>query len=61
MDSTKDKGDKGEDIAATFLIKNGFEVLNRYGSFKKEQINMDSLHLIIEAKKIATNQFVERQ
>ena len=40
MESTKNKGDKGEEIACTFLIENGYTLLDRNWHFGKYEVDI---------------------
>ncbi len=40
METTKDKGDKGEDIACSFLIENGYKIVDRNWHFGKYEVDI---------------------
>lgn len=63
MESTKDKGNKGEDIAATFLIENGFKIVDRNWHFGKYEVDIvaesDEYIVFVEVKFRSGNYFGE--
>ncbi|MEN8187811.1 MAG: YraN family protein, partial [Bacteroidota bacterium] len=58
-------GKKGEDLAVEFLIKNGFEILDRNWRFKKAEIDIiaqkDDLLVMAEVKTRSTDFFGDPQ
>ncbi len=63
MSDAKDIGNKGENIAANFLLKKGYEILNRnwhYGKFEIDIIAKDNDTLVfVEVKTRSTGYIVE--
>jgi putative endonuclease len=61
MATHNDLGKKAEDLAAEFLLKNGYKILTRNFRYQKAEIDIitekDSLIVIIEVKARSTDAF----
>jgi putative endonuclease len=54
METTKEKGNIGEDIACTFLVENGYSIIERNWHFSKYEVDiiakMDKMIVFVEVK-----------
>ncbi|MEY8849860.1 YraN family protein [Psychroserpens sp. XS_ASV72] len=65
MKTTKDFGNKGEDLAATFLLENGYTILERNYIFQKAEVDIiaqkDDVIVAVEVKTRSTKAFGDPQ
>lgn len=63
MESTKNKGDEGEDIACSFLVKSGYLIKERNWHFSKYEVDIIAEHknilVFVEVKFRSGNYFGE--
>jgi len=61
MANHNELGKKGEDLAVTFLLKNGYEILERNYTFQKAEVDIiakkENTLAVVEVKTRSTNVF----